>query len=301
MASDASNATDYAGMTPAEVDTLLVEHGFQSMKCEQIVEAHTKSITECEEKIRVYSDPTFQQDDPAYWERTIKRYQDRLDFSRAQVAEMAPKLAEHDAIVRECDQEYSRRPWKRYFLTQNSNGHLHSSTRCTTLYDSTVLALIPSVSGFTTEQIWEAVGEVACDVCFKNSPFLHAKPKIRLELPEKQRLREKREAARAEREAKKNAKSITNPDGSVLKLSGRYGEKIRTEAEAQRVLVNNLTDFLAVEAGKYTIHNEEMIAERHADNALLVTALAHKRGLSEEAVLEDVNKKAAAKYKREWK
>jgi hypothetical protein len=214
---------------------------------------------------------------------------------------MAPKLAEHDAIVRECDQEYSRRPWKRYFLTQNSNGHLHSSTRCTTLYDSTVLALIPSVSGFTTEQIWEAVGEVACDVCFKNSPFLHAKPKIRLELPEKQRLREKREAARAEREAKKNAKSITNPDGSVLKLSGRYGEKIRTEAEAQRVLVNNLTDFLAVEAGKYTIHNEEMIAERHADNALLVTALAHKRGLSEEAVLEDVSKKAQAKFRREWK
>jgi hypothetical protein len=301
MSSDASNATNYSEMSPAEVDALLVEHGFQSMKCQQIIEAHTKSITECEEKIRVYSDPTFQQDDPAYWERSVKRYQDRLDFSRAQVAEMTPKMAEHDAIVTACDQEFSRRPWKRYFLTQNTNGHLHRSTSCTTLYDSTVLALIPAVSGFTTEQIWEAVGEVACDVCFKNSPFLNSKPKIRLELPERQRAREEREAAKAEREAKKNAKAIVNPDGSVLKLSGKFGDKVRTESEAQRILVNNLTDFLAVEAGKYTIHNPEMIAERHADNALLLTALAHKRGISEEEVRADVGKKAQAKFKREWK
>lgn len=301
MTSDASK-TNYREMTPVEVDTILVEALWQASKAEQLIDAYKKNIATNDEKVERFSKPELIASDPDYWNRTIQRYQEQAASSREALAELEPVLAGHQVIIEDCEAEYRRRGyWARYYLTQNSNGHLHSSTRCNTLYETTVLAFIPSVSDFTTEQIWEAAGSDACEVCFPGNPYFQKKPTVRLELPERQKAREEREAAKAEREAKKNAKAIANPDGTVLKLTGKFGDKIRTESEASRILVNNLTDTLAVEAGLYVVHNQEMLAEREADNALLLTALAHKRGVSVEEVLAEATKKAQSKFKREWK
>lgn len=301
MPSDAGKA-DYRAMTPVEVDTILVEAMWQASKVEQLIDAYKKNIETNEGKVEQFSKPELIASDTDYWNKAIQRYKDAAAQSRANLAELEPVLAGHQAVIADCESEYRRRgSWARYYLTQNSNGHLHSSMSCNTLYETTVLAFIPSVSDFTTEQIWEAAGSDACEVCFPGNPYFERRPTVRLELPERQRAREEREAAKAEREAKKTAKAIANPDGTVLKLTGRFGDKIRTEAEASRILVSNLTDTLAVEAGKYVIHNKEMLTEREADNVLLVAALAHKRGVSVEDVLTEATKKAQAKFKRDWK
>jgi hypothetical protein len=293
---------NYREMSPVEVDTILVEAMWQESKAQGLIDAYMKNIESNDDKVQQFSKPELIASDPDYWNRTIDRYREQATSSREAIAELEPMLAGQQVVIADCEAEYRRRGyWARYYLTQNSNGHLHSSTRCNTLYETTVLAFIPSVSDFTTEQIWEAAGSDACEICFPGNPYFQKKPTVRLELPEKQRLREEREAAKAEREAKKNSKAIANPDGTVLKLTGRFGDKIRTEAEAQRILVSNLTDTLAVEAGLYQIHNKEMLVEREADNALLLTALAHKRGVSVEEVLVEMTKKAQAKFKREWK
>lgn len=292
---------DYSKMSPSEVDAILVDALFGAAKCEQIIQAHSDNIKALEEKIEKFSNPELVRSDPAYWEKSIQGYKDRAEVSRQHIAETEPLLAGHRVIIASTEAEYASRPWSRFWLTQNANGHMHASTSCTTLYSTTVLAFIPQVSGLTKEELWERIGNVACDICFPDSPFLNTEPKIRLELPERQKLREEREQKRAEAEARKNAKAITNPDGSVLKLTGRYGDKIRTEAEAQRVLLNNLSDAIAVEKGKYVIHNQTMIQERELDNALLVSALAHKRGQTEAETMEEMSKKAMAKYKRDWK
>lgn len=301
MASDAGK-TNYGEMTPVEVDTILSESMFQVAKLEQLVDAHKKNIESNDTKVAGFSKPELVASDPGYWNKTIQRYKDAASTSRQNLAELEPVLAGHQAVIADCEQEYRRRGgWQRYFLTQNSNGHLHSSMSCTTLYPSTVLAFIPAVSALTTEEIWEAAGSDACEICFPGNPHFQKKPTVRLELPERQKAREEREAAKAEREAKKEAKAIANPDGSVLKLTGRFGDKIRTESEAQRILVSNLTDTLAIEAGKYEVHNQEMLVEREANNVLLLTALAHKRGTSVEEVLADATKKAQSKFRRDWK
>lgn len=284
-------------MTPVQVDTILVGAMLEEQKAEAVLDRNEKAIKKWGALVEKYSDPNLLADDPDYWNRRVLDYKGRIETSRGEVEATLPKLAAAKKVISVCDAEYDSRPWQRYWLTQNSNGHLHRSQSCSTLYPTTVLAFIPDVSGFSNDEIIENVGETACDICFPN--MQHEKPKIRLELPDKKAARLEREQAKAERDAKKNAKAIMGRDGNPVKTRG--DGVIKTEAEAQRIAVQHLAQFKAVDSGKYTVYNDTIIPERQADVVVLVDALAYKRGTDIQTQLVELDKKAAAKFKKEYK
>lgn len=284
-------------MTPVQVDTILVAAMLEEQKAEAVLDRNEKAITNWGKKVEEYSDPKLLADDPDFWNRRLLDYKGRIETARGEVEATLPKLAAAQKVIRVCDEEYDSRPWSRFYLTQNSNGHLHRSQSCSTLYPTTVLAFIPDVSGFSNDEIIDAVGTTACDICFPN--MKNQAPKIRLELPDKKAARLEREQAKAERDAKKNAKAIMGRDGNPVRTKG--DGLIKTESEAQRIAVQHLAQFKAIDAGKYSVNNDTIIPERKHDVVVLVDALAYKRGTELQTQLVELDKKAEAKFKRDYK
>jgi hypothetical protein len=114
--------------------------------------------------------------------------------------------------------QYNDRRWTRYYLVDNTNGHVHKDQDCTTCFPDTRYAWLVEQSGLTAEELVDLAGEKACTVCFSWAPVDVLKQKTRLEAPERKAARLEREAKKAEREAKKAAKAIANPDGSPLEV-----------------------------------------------------------------------------------
>lgn len=188
--------------------------------------------------------------------------------------------------------EYTRRGgWTRAYLVDNADGHVHKSTRCSSwnkgLY-ATRYHWLTELSGQAETEIVELAGERACTVCYLSAPVDVLKRPSKLEGPAQAAVREAKEAraaAKVERDAKKAAKAIANPDGSPLR--GKHGV-INTERTAWIELVDDI--FYAKHYG-YTEHPEI--------NARIVAALAAKNNITAEAVVVEVNEKMAAKVKRE--
>lgn len=60
--------------------------------------------------------------------------------------------------------------WSRFFLVTSSQGHIHSSTGCSTCLPTTRFGWLPSVSGLTEKEAVEQHGERLCSVCFPSAP-----------------------------------------------------------------------------------------------------------------------------------
>lgn len=283
--------------SPVEVDTVLVAAMMEEQKAEAVLERCEKAIKVWGAKVEEFSDPKLVAGDPDFWNRRLLDYKGKIETARGEVEATLPKLAAAQKIIKMCDEEYDSRPWQRYYLTLNSNGHLHLSRNCSTLRPTTVLAFIPEVSGFSTDEIIDSVGSVACDICFPGMQS-HA-PKIRLELPDKKAARLEREQAKAERDAKKNAKSITGRDGEPLRTKG--DGLIKTESEAQRLAVQNLAWLKSVDSGKHIVYNDTIVPERQNDVVTLIDALAYKRGTDTQTQMAELSKKAEAKFKRDYR
>jgi hypothetical protein len=85
------------------------------------------------------------------------------------------RIAMEDARrdLRECDTEYDSRPWSRYFLVTSSDGHIHSSTQCSTCnkgVNDTEFALVPYLSGSSADVAVADLGSALCSVCFPDAP-----------------------------------------------------------------------------------------------------------------------------------
>jgi hypothetical protein len=66
--------------------------------------------------------------------------------------------------------EYTRRPWNRYFIVRNSNGHVHRERNCSTCYSTTVYGWIVELADASEEALVAEYGELACTVCFPSAP-----------------------------------------------------------------------------------------------------------------------------------
>lgn len=89
-------------------------------------------------------------------------------FTEARIA-----LEDANRDVYECNSEYRSRPWNRYFLVTSSDGHIHSSTECSTCnkgVNATGFALVPYLSGSSAEDAVADLGSALCSVCFPDAP-----------------------------------------------------------------------------------------------------------------------------------
>lgn len=189
--------------------------------------------------------------------------------------------------------------WTRFFLATSNNGHVHSSMDCPTCNREgkpTEFAWQPHMSGKTETEAVAEYGMIMCTVCFPTAP---ADPAFKLEPRAKREAREAREAAKAQREATKAAKAITNPDGTPLKLTGRFGYTINTLVTAQRELAAKLFD-----AGFYPqlpgYAGYDTTADL-ADTDLLVAAIAHKTDRPSHEIRAEAQAKADKKIAKELK
>lgn len=173
----------------------------------------------------------------------------------------------------ELEAEYeSRGTWTRAYVVPA--GHVHASYWCHTLFVRTQRYLAAPVSGFDEAQVVEAAGERACTVCYPSAPVDVLKRKTRLFTPDEEqaeRERAERAAVKAEKDALKAARAISNPDGTPLKIDGWVLESERT---AQTRYVDLASYVQACDRG-YAYRGSYKESKEGAETIL--TALAHKR------------------------
>ena len=68
--------------------------------------------------------------------------------------------------------EYLKRNWTRYFVVQNSNGHIHQDMHCSTCFASTQYGWMTQHSGLTAEEMIKIYGEDMCSECYPQAPVL---------------------------------------------------------------------------------------------------------------------------------
>lgn len=295
-------------LKPSEVDNLLAnaeweiaKHENKILNAKKSIEIATKNISQWKPYVTDEAKAKLPADNFSYWEKRLGEMETIIAGSKDAITTSTAALREATAIKNTCDAEFNSRPWSRFWLVTNAGGHVHRNMNCTTCFPTTRYAFLPDYSGSTDAELIEAGGSSICSVCFPDAPVDTWNRAGTIEAPDKKAAREERERAKAEREAKKTAKAIANPDGTSIRLGGKWGETVATESRAQSIVVEFLSTELAIEAGKYSIPNKEYRAEKKADSELLVVALAHKRNQTKDEVLVDLNKKAATKYKRDWK
>jgi hypothetical protein len=184
--------------------------------------------------------------------------------------------------------EYARRGgWSRYYLVED--GHLHydvSGSRCSRI-PSTTHYWMTEFSGMPSKMVIAKAQDRVCTTCFPDAPVVKRSPHPRF-----MTLTEAEKAAHAEEKARKaaakKAAQITTPEGGELIVQGSH---IKTERAAWNRAMADATTLA-------------YYGEKHADGEraaieLCLAALAHRRGVTVESLREELNKKIAAKGRRE--
>lgn len=284
---------DLSDQSPSDIDGELAELYYQRSKAQMEIGACEAQIERYEKYIAKEGRFPRRVED---YRRTIERYEEKIAEAESVVADIV-------ALELPLDAEFRRRGrWPRAFLV--SGGHLHSSMHCSTCNREgklTRFAWMTDYSGATEEEIVDAAASRACTTCFPSAPVdVLNRPSALLTPDEKQQAEERaaREAERARKSAEKEAKAIANPDGTPL----RHGYRdARTLVTANRELVDALTDIAIDKQRPY--NNRGHAAERQEWADMLVTAIAHKRGITTEDVLAEAGPKAekkAAATLRAW-
>lgn len=176
--------------------------------------------------------------------------------------------------------------WSRFYLVTNTNGHIHSTTGCTTCYPTTEFAWLPGLSGLTEADAVADQGEILCSVCFPTAPseWTDGESKATKEA------RAEREAKKAEREAKKVAKALypEDPDKAFV-TAGRFGDRIKTIHAAKAWLTDAaMWETIYAERGEAGTHHPsypvdardalaEVLGDRLGTDAATEIAAAAKR------------------------
>lgn len=210
--------------TPAEIDTVLAanwtEQAKLQLRLQRLVADEQRAVQQIEHAIARSGEA------PAYLFRNKRAivaqitqgHADRLDLIQAS----APYEAEY----------VNRGRWNRYFLVTNTNGHVHRGMNCVTCFSTTEYAWLPELSGCDEDEMISEFGEKACTVCFPSAP---ANPAFHAPGRRDREAIAAREAEKAERQAAKDAKAITDVDGSPLRIKGGYGV-LRTKVAARNEL-----------------------------------------------------------------
>jgi hypothetical protein len=242
--------------------------------------------------------------DSYYWtpeKRTAE--QARIAANDAKFYELAAEAAPLEA-------RYDAERWNRYYLVDNSNGHVHTHQDCRTCYATTQFVWLTEFSGADHDTVTAEAGELSCAECFPNLPADIMARKTRIEAPAKRTARLEREAKKAAALAKKIANGLT-ADGSEFRIEwfeGGYvndrneqGQQIRVwkEGTARRYesfKTERAASMFYVDA--YAWGQGPNPSKREALTKI-VEAMAAKHNKTTVEVLAELDAKITAKKKRD--
>jgi len=165
-----------------------------------------------------------------------------------------------------------RRPgnrWQRFFPCGNRDGHIHASYRdCPTVRWSTPMAWRPDLSGLTVDEAVEKLGPALCSVCFPAAPV--EQRSMTLGQVADERTRAEREAARAARQAVKDAKQLR-----MIEQFRDTSGWVTTVAGALKVLRDEVEYRDYYGHGEHPSHAETLAASVRARAVLLAREAEH--------------------------
>lgn len=164
---------DLAGATPWRIDTKISSLTGQ-------IAAHRQVASNAIETLhyRVGDDrhPPVGRQRRGPWKLSLAQTLERAEQAANPIVELITyREAEKGiAILKESvivlQEEFARRPWPRFFEVISSNGHVHSSTGCSTCRDTTTFAWHPESTGKNEEAAVQECGPFLCTVCFPTAP-----------------------------------------------------------------------------------------------------------------------------------
>jgi hypothetical protein len=211
-----------------------------------------------------------------------------------------PSLAEWEALSETLDHQvdglvelraiYAEHQWSRFFLVNNSNGHIHSSMSCGTCFPTTQYRWVTSLSGQTEAEAVAELGEILCSVCYPSAPSAWTDGESRATVE----ARAAREAKKAAAAAKKIEKALVpeDPTGgytTVGKANGGWQDTITTTHAAKQWLTNYF-EWKGYRGG------EDHVSYQTIDAEAIAALLVGRPGVKEEtpeAVLAAAEKRAA--------
>ncbi len=183
-------------MEPKEIDKILAELWYEAAVLRGRIDQMEESTATYLKKIEENPNSRF-------------TYRDALAHYEKELPLKKSALAENEATAAPYEAEYRSRPWNRYFLVKQANGHVHRGTSCTTCYFDTAYGWLTDLSDCDENQMVEQYGEKACTICFPNAP-VH---------PEFMRSLAEREAAE-----KAKAESTCKGEGNWYNPNKRYSD-----------------------------------------------------------------------------
>jgi hypothetical protein len=209
------------------------------------------------------------------------------------MAQCASKIAALEAEAAPLHALYSEHRWSRFFLVLNTNGHIHRDTSCSTCFITTDFGWLPELSGLTEADAVEQQGEILCSVCFPSAPVEWTNGRSNTDKAAKS----EREAAKAERLAKKTAKALVPDDidgGLTFLVDSNRRERIKTISAAKAWL----TDYFDWNAAYPRTWEDGTVVHHHPSYPpsaleIVVDVYAARIGSTPEAEIEAARKRAA--------
>lgn len=240
---------------------------------------------------------------------SIESAEEKFDKHAAAIKELRKEL--HEVSAPFVAEWTARGGWTRAYLVTNGNGHIHSSTNCSTCYPTTQFYWVTELSGHTTDEIADRAGEKACTVCYPNAPVNKPTSIFSPDQKAKAATKAEREAKRAEKAAKEAAAAILDVDGQPLR--DRSGYIIKTERTARNNLTDALLEVMMLNGPTYLgredasedskAHWTNLIVEHKRYAQRLIEAIANKNDTVGSKVYDEHQPKAEkkfAKFLKEW-
>jgi len=325
----APDGPDLTSLTPVEVDeqivALLTRLAGAQRTLERSMAAVHQSVGDSPRYGHPYAKTTQQALDEA---RTLAAAGDLDDDDNWQGRKAARAVEEHDtarALVGELqgqvaarEDEHARRGrWARAFLATNADGHVHSSTGCSTCNKGrtpTSFQWMTAWSGADEAQIVADAGWRACTVCYPSAPVGDARtlPTAMFSDDERDREleREQRQAAKAARAAAAIEKGLT-ADGSPFEVSwvetdapgwdvdpatGRRAHVRRDRTREESFKTERAATTWYVQQRSW---GDSRTGDKRSAFEAIEQALAAKHGLDVEQVRADLERKVSAKVARD--
>lgn len=158
-----------------KVDTLLAAISDLSFRCERRLDKATDRLHVSAGDSREYKTRT-----KFVWKRTTEdclanpRPNQPVYMANAHAADAAEYTAARE-LLHEVNETFNSASehytgWARFFLVANVDGHIHSSTHCSTCHWSTRFLWLPTLSGLTEADAVAEHGPRLCSVCFPSAP-----------------------------------------------------------------------------------------------------------------------------------